>query len=285
MKTSTQLKALIRNISKDKNVQAEIVLRNFMLERFLERISISPFKNNFILKGGMLIAALVGIDARSTMDMDATVVGIKLSEEKLEDALQEILSCQVDDNVTLMLKGIENIRDESEYPGLRVSIEATFDKTRQVMKIDFTTGDKITPSSMDYYYKLLFEDRSIHILAYNLETVLAEKLETVISRSTATTRMRDYYDIYILTTIREQEINWHLFSKAFENTVKSRGNFKLIHDEEHESIKAIEESLELANLWHRYQQKNNYASDISWIQAIDRTKMLASRAFISKPHS
>lgn len=285
MKTSTQLKALIRNISKDKNVQAEIVLRNFMLERFLERISISPFKNNFILKGGMLIAALVGIDARSTMDMDATIVGITLSEEKLEDALQVILSCQVDDNVTLMLKGIENIRDESEYPGLRVSIEATFDKTRQVMKIDFTTGDKITPSSMDYYYKLLFEDRSIHILAYNLETVLAEKLETVISRSTATTRMRDYYDIYILTTIREQEINWHLFSKAFENTVKSRGNFKLIQNEEHESIKAIEESLELANLWHRYQQKNNYASDISWIKAIDRTKMLASRAFISKSHS
>jgi len=279
MKTSTQLKALIRNISKEKNVQAEIVLRNFMLERLLERISLSPFKNNFILKGGMLIAALVGIDARSTMDMDATVVGIKLSEEKLEDALQEILSCQVDDNVTLMLKGIENIRDESEYPGLRVSIEATFDKTRQVMKIDFTTGDKITPSSMDYHYKLLFEDRSIHILAYNLETVLAEKLETVISRSTATTRMRDYYDIYILTTIREQEINWHLFSNAFENTVKSRENFKFIQGEEHESIKAIEESLELTNLWHRYQQKNNYASNISWIQAIERTKMLASRAF------
>jgi predicted nucleotidyltransferase component of viral defense system len=192
MNTSTQLKALIRNLSKEKSVQAEIILRNFILERLLERISLSPFRDKFILKGGMLIAAMVGIDTRSTMDMDATIRGIPLSEEVLAEAMKVILDSPVDDGVKMTLKGFENIRDESEYPGIRISIEAILDKTRQVMKIDVTTGDKITPQAVEYSFRLLFEDRSISILAYNLETVLAEKLETILSRSTTNTRMRDY---------------------------------------------------------------------------------------------
>ncbi len=159
MKSSTQLKALIRNLSKEKGVSAEILLRNFMLERLLERISLSEYKNQFILKGGMLIAAIVGIDTRSTMDMDATIRGLTLTVENLKEIFIEILSVPVDDGVLMTLSKLENIRDESEYPGIRVSINTKFDKTRQTMKVDITAGDKITPRAIEYKFRLLLEDR------------------------------------------------------------------------------------------------------------------------------
>ncbi|MGB4649623.1 MAG: nucleotidyl transferase AbiEii/AbiGii toxin family protein [Acetivibrionales bacterium] len=278
MNTSTQLKALIRNIAKEKSVQAEIILRNFMLERLLERISLSSFRDKFILKGGMLIAAMVGIDTRSTMDMDATIRGIPLSEAALAEAMKEILACPVDDGVKMILKGFENIRDESEYPGIRVSIEAILDKTRQVMKVDITSGDKITPQAVEYSFKLLFENRSINILAYNLETVLAEKLETILSRSTANTRMRDYYDVYILTTLRAQDINWSLFPQALKNTAEKRGSYSHLLETGDDIMGEIEQSQVLANLWSRYKQKNSYVDDLTWRQVIESVKMLYIKA-------
>jgi predicted nucleotidyltransferase component of viral defense system len=279
MNTSTQLKALIRNLSKKKSVQAEIILRNFMLERLLERISLSPFRDKFILKGGMLIAAMVGIDTRSTMDMDATIRGIPLSESTLAEAMKEILACPVDDGVKMILKGFENIRDESEYPGIRVSIEAILDKTRQVMKVDITAGDKITPQAVEYSFRLLFENRRISILAYNLETVLAEKLETILSRSTANTRMRDYYDVYILTKLRTQNINWSIFLQAFKNTAEKRGSYSHLLKTGDDIIEEIERSQVLADLWSRYQQKNSYVDDLTWRQVIESVKMLYIKAF------
>jgi predicted nucleotidyltransferase component of viral defense system len=279
MNTSTQLKALIRNIAKEKSVQAEIILRNFMLERLLERISLSSFRDKFILKGGMLIAAMVGIDTRSTMDMDATIRGIPLSEAALAETMKEILACPVDDGVKMTLKGFENIRDESEYPGIRVSIEAILDNTRQVMKVDITTGDKITPQAVEYSFKLLFENRSINILAYNLETVLAEKLETVLSRSTANTRMRDYYDVYILTTLRAQDINWSLFPQALKNTAEKRGSYSHLLETGDDIMGEIEQSQVLADLWSRYKQKNSYVDDLTWRQVIESVKMLYIKAF------
>lgn len=279
MNTSTQLKALVRNLSKEKSVQAEIILRNFILERLLERISLSPFREKFILKGGMLVAAMVGIDTRSTMDMDATLRGIAFSEEALEEALKTILNYPVDDGVIMTLKGFENILDESEYPGIRVSIEAVLDKTRQVMKVDITTGDKITPRAMEYSFKLLFENRSISILAYNLETVLAEKLETILSRSTTSTRMRDYYDVYILTTLREPDINCDLFTEAFKNTAKKRGSYSRLLETGRDNIGEIEQSQVLFELWSRYQQENEYASDLSWKEALESVQSLYSKAF------
>ena len=279
MNTSTQLKALIRNLSKEKSVQAEIILRNFMLERLLERISLSPFRDKFILKGGMLIATMVGIDTRSTMDMDATIRGIPLTEAALTEAMKEILACPVDDGVKMILKGFENIRDESEYPGIRVSIEAILDKTRQVMKVDITAGDKITPQAVEYSFRLLFENRSISILAYNLETVLAEKLETILSRSTANTRMRDYYDVYILTKLRTQNIDWSIFFQAFRNTAEKRGSYSHLLKTGDDIIEEIERSQVLADLWSRYQQKNSYADDLTWRQVIESVKMLYIKVF------
>ncbi len=272
MKTSTQLKALIRNLSKEKGVNAEILLRNFMLERLLERISLSKYRHQFVLKGGMLIATIVGIDARSTMDMDATIRGQVLSLENLEGIFNEILSIQIDDGVLMKLSKIENIRDDAEYPGLRVSIESLFDRTRQMMKVDITTGDKITPRAIEYKFKLLLEDRAISVLAYNLETVFAEKLETILSRGTTTTRMRDYYDIYILMELHGSELNEYLLKEAFIKTSQYRGSFDQIKKNSFDYIQAIESSRILLNLWERYRSNNDYASDISWANAVDSMK-------------
>jgi Domain of unknown function (DUF1814). len=185
-------------------MEAEIILRNFMLERFLERISVSGYKDNFILKGGMLIAAMVGIDTRTTMDMDATIKRQNLTEAEITDIIKDILSTEVDDNIIFSFRGIEEIREDVDYPGYRVSIEAVLDKTKQTIKVDITTGDFVTPREIEYNFQLLFENRSISILAYNLETVLAEKFESIIARGLTNTRMRDFYDIYILTSTQNK---------------------------------------------------------------------------------
>jgi len=219
MKTSTQLKALVRNLSKEKNVEAEIILRNFMLERLLERISISNYRNNFILKGGMLIAAIVGIDTRTTLDLDATIKAQILNEAEVTAIIDDILNVPIDDDVIFTFKSIEEIHEEADYPGYRVSIEAVLDKTRQVLKVDITTGDFVTPREVQYYFKLMFEDRTISIMAYNLETVLAEKFETVITRGVANTRMRDFYDIYILTAT--QPLDTNTFRAALKKRLRS----------------------------------------------------------------
>jgi hypothetical protein len=217
MKTSTQLKALVRNLSKNSNVEAEILLRNFMLERFLERIAASKYKHNFILKGGMLIAAMVGIDTRTTMDMDATIKGQTLTAPEITATIEDILAIPVDDGVEFTMRGIEEIREEADYPGFRVSIGAVLDKTKQTLKIDITTGDFVTPREIEYNFKLMFEDRTISIMAYNLETVLAEKFETVITRSVANTRMR------IFTTFisdHNAKIQFRPFRAALQKTVE-----------------------------------------------------------------
>ena len=279
MKTSNQLKALICNLAKEKSVQAEVILRNYMLERLLERIALSEYRNTFILKGGMLVAAMVGIDARSTMDMDATMKGVAFSEESLEKAFSDILAVPVDDSVNMSIKGFEPIRDEAEYPGIRVSIEAVLDKTKQTMKVDVTSGDMITPKEVEYSFKLLLEDRKISIMAYNLETVLAEKLETILSRSTANSRMRDYYDVFVLTTLREPDINWSLFASAFKRTATKRDTYNALLKSGHENLKAIEFSELLPELWARYQGKYTYASDLSWEQVLASVRALFYKAF------
>lgn len=274
MKTSTQLKALIRNLSKQSNVETEILLRNFMLERFLERIAGSDYRHNFILKGGMLIAAMVGIDTRTTMDMDATIKGQTLTASEIAVIIKKILQTKIDDGAEFSLLGIEEIREEADYPGYRVSIGAVFDKTRQTLKIDITTGDFVTPREIEYNFKLMFEDRSISIMAYNLETVLAEKFETIITRGVTNTRMRDFYDIYILTTT--QKFDTDTFRAALGKTVEKR------HTAEQmsgiiEAIAMIMENAIMVNLWERYQKKYFYAADISWDMAIGAVKSLAAK--------
>ncbi len=275
MKTSIQLKALIRNLSKKSKVEAEIILRNFMLERFLERIALSKYRHNFILKGGMLIAAIVGIDARSTMDMDATIKGQTLSADEISMIIENIIKIEVDDGVAFSFNNIEEIREEAGYPGYRVSIGAIFDKTRQILKVDITTGDYVTPVEVEYSFKLMFEDRTISILAYNLETILAEKFETIITRGVANTRMRDFYDIYILTTT--QKFNNDIFKEALKKTAKNRDTFEQLSDGLINTIEVIRKDAFMIDLWQRYQKKYHYASDISWEMVIISIDNLAKK--------
>ena len=274
MKTSTQLKALLRNLSKKTNSKAEILLRNFMLERFLERVSVSDYKHNFILKGGMLIAAIVGTPTRSTMDMDATIKGQTLSEPEVIAIIEHILRVPIDDGVTFTFHSIEEIREEADYPGYRVSIGAVFDKIRQTVKIDITTGDFVTPSEIEYSFKLMLEDRAIRIMAYNLETVLAEKLETAVTRGVTNTRMRDFYDIYILTTT--QTFDADIFKAALNKTLLKRGTAERMSDIT-KTIQMIEKSSVMFDLWQRYRQKYTYAAGITWEMVIEAVRVLAEK--------
>jgi predicted nucleotidyltransferase component of viral defense system len=274
MKTSTQLKALIRNASRTTNVSADVLLRNYMMERLLERISVSQYRTRFILKGGMLVASMVGLDTRSTMDMDATITGYSMTEEELDKVMKEILAVQVDDGVTMIIKGYEVIRDDAEYPGIRVSLEAGFDKIKQPLKVDISTGDVITPKEIEYSYKLTLEDREIRIMAYNLETVLAEKIETILSRGTTSTRMRDYYDVHILSALRSGEIRWSTLRSAFQRTAEKRGSYNQISNLGPGILDELENSLVLQSLWDRYRQKNPYAVAVEWKQALHSLRII-----------
>lgn len=263
MNSSTQLKALIRNMSKDKKINAQILLRNYMLERLLERIAVSKYRDEFILKGGMLVAAMVGIDTRSTMDMDATIKGQAVNKDNIENILNEIVALDIGDNVKMSLKGIEEIRDEAEYPGLRASIQTEFDGITNMLKLDMTTGDTIVPKEITYEFKLMFEDRILKVKAYSIETVLAEKIETVITRSTANTRMRDYYDVYIIMTMYKDLVNNNLLNDAITKVFENRDTTHILKDRTI-ILKEIENSVQMQHRWERYQSKYSYAKEIKW---------------------
>ena len=263
IKTSRQLKDLIRNLSKEKKAEAQILMRNFIMERFLERISLSDYRDKFILKGGMLVAAMVGLDARATMDLDATVTGFDVNVGNIEDIVKDIISVPVEDGVVFSIVQISEIMDEAEYPGVRISMKASFDGAFIPLKIDISTGDAITPRAIRYSFKLMFEDRKIEVFAYNLETVLAEKVETIIRRATLNTRMRDFYDIYILNQLYADTLDYELFGRAINATAQKRGSTHFL-SEAPEIFEEIYHSEEMQKSWILYQKKFSYASDISW---------------------
>jgi predicted nucleotidyltransferase component of viral defense system len=236
-----------------------------MMERLLERISVSKYKDNIILKGGFLIAAMVGIDMRSTMDMDTTIKGIPVNRESIEEIVNEILSIELDDNVSFTLKDIKNIHDVSDYDDFRVSIEAQFFTIRVNMKIDITTGDVIIPREVEYYFKLMFEERVISIKAYNLNTILAEKIESILARNVANTRARDYYDVYILLTLRRNDINLEKLRKAVRKKAEERNT--LVYVENYEKyLRDIEDSEDLNAIWESYAEKFPYAEEIRFVE-------------------
>lgn len=263
IKTSRQLKDLIRNLSKEKSADAQILLRNYMMERFLERISLSEYKDKFILKGGMLVAAMVGLDARSTMDIDATVKGANISVEDVGNIIDAIVGVQLEDGVTFHVKTIQEIMDEAEYSGIRVSLETLFDGVTTPMKIDISTGDAITPREIKYRFKLMLEDRIIEVWAYNLETVLAEKVETIITRDVTNTRMRDFYDVHVLFKLYGDSLNREVLQDALIATSKKRGSTERMQEAE-EVFEDVMESTVMQNLWTSYQKKFSYAQEIEW---------------------
>ena len=262
IKTSKQLKDLIRNLSKKKAADAQMLMRHYMMERFLERISLSEYKDQFILKGGILVTAMIGLNARSTMDLDATVKGINVNPEDVEQIIVSIASVPLDDGVSFRIKSIGEIMDEAEYPGIRVSLETKFDGVITPFKVDISTGDIITPREVRYQLKLMLEERVIDIWAYNLETILAEKLETIISRNTTNTRMRDFYDIHSLLQLYGENLNPTVFNQALMATANKRGTGHYLKDIP-VIVDEVENSEVMANLWRAYQKKFFYASEIT----------------------
>lgn len=280
MKNLRQLKDLIKNISKKTDINAQILVRNYVLERLLERISLSELKNNFILKGGLLIAALVGIDMRSTVDMDATIKSYPVTKDSVLKAFDSILSVPVNDGVNIVLVGIESIRDEADYDGFRVSLEAQMDKARIPIKVDITTGDKITPEETVYRFGLLLENRSIEILAYNIETIIAEKLETILTRGITNTRMRDFYNIYVLLESHGLSIDKELLSSAVMATAERRGSSNVLSDGQI-ILEEVFSSDVLYSYWTRYQKNYSYANDIAWHEVKDAVFMLWNMVDVS----
>lgn len=273
IKTAKQLKDLIRNLSKKKSADAQILMRNYMMERFLERISLSQYQDKFILKGGMLVAAMVGLDARATMDIDATNKGADVNVEAVESIIMDIISVPMEDGVTFRIRQITEIMDEAEYPGVRVSMETEFDGVRTPLKVDISTGDVITPEEIQYSFKLMLEERSINVWAYNLETVLAEKLETVISRGITNTRMRDYYDIHILIKLYGNTLNGKVLGEALLATAKKRETEYHLNDAQ-EIFDEIQNDSNMQKLWKSYQKKFSYATDISWEMVMESVREL-----------
>lgn len=272
--TSRQLKALVRNMSKGDSSKAQIIIRSYVMERFLERLSLSQYQSRFILKGGLLVTSMIGLENRSTMDVDATLKNLPLNEEDARKIISEIATIQIDDGMMFELKSVAPIMDDADYPGIRIIIDAMLEDMRTPLKIDLSTGDVITPHEVSYSYKMMFENRTIPLIAYNLETILAEKLETVIARGTANSRMRDYYDIYIITDTSEQIINYTILKDAVANTSLKRGSDSLIKQFE-TILDEVSESKVMVELWQKYRLRYDYAANIIWDDVIQSVKQLA----------
>lgn len=275
--TSRQLKALVRNQSHGDSTKAQTIIRSYMMERFLERISLSPYRENFILKGGMLVSALVGLDSRSTMDIDATIKNMPLSAEKVEEIVKEVIRIPVEDGITFCIKNISEIMEEEEYGGIRLSMEAALDEMKIPLKLDISTGDAITPREVVFDYWVMFEKRSIPIMAYNLETVLAEKLETVLDRGVANTRLRDFYDIYVLQNDYMEILDTDNLKKAFWETCRKRGTSERIPGGK-AALNRIWQDPGMESLWLGYQNKYKYAKDIPWDLVMDSVRNLYQSA-------
>jgi predicted nucleotidyltransferase component of viral defense system len=271
-----QLKAFIKKKAAEKNISAQLVMQNYVLERLLERISLSPYKQNFILKGGFLISAIVGLDTRATMDLDTTVKGFDLTHDAIRSVFEEVCKVQVEDDVVFEILGTADIRETDDYPGIRMNLKANYAPISVPLTVDVTTGDKITPREIEYTFSLMFDERTISIMAYNLETVLAEKLETVVSRGIANTRPRDFYDIYILWKLRGDEIKPDVLKAALEQTSGKRESREVMS--RYDSILSdVLASRQMQGFWAKYQSDFDYAADISFEAAVSTAREVMSQ--------
>lgn len=224
MKSPEQVKGAVKNIAKKMNLKPQEVLQIFMFERLIERLSVSDYKDNFILKGGLLISAMIGIAERTNMDMDTTIQGLPVTEQEMERIIKEILSIDVGDGIRFEYQGMQPIREDDEYNNFCAAICAIYGKMKVPMKIDITTGDKITPRQVDFSYKFMFEEKQVWVMAYPLETILAEKYETILRRNLGNTRARDFYDLFTLMKIKQSEIRWDVLKQAVLATAEKRGS-------------------------------------------------------------
>ena len=274
MKTPEQLKGTIRSMAAKKNLRAQEVLQMFLFERILERMANSRFKDNFILKGGLLISSMIGITERTTMDMDTTVRGIQMEEDEIVSAVKEIVAIDVEDGIVFEYKGIEPIREEDAYNNFRVHLQAKYGKIDSPMKIDVTTGDAITPAAIQYDFPMLFEEKSIPGMAYTLETVLAEKYETIIRRNIGSTRAREYYDLHTLYRSRKSSVRPEILKAAVLHTAMKRDSVQDMQDWK-EILKDIREEPAMYLLWDNYVAENKYIRELEFHIVLDTVEEVA----------
>lgn len=271
--TPEQIKGRIKSVAKQNNADARTLMRIYMMERFLERLTQSEYRDNFIIKGGILVTAMIGVAHRSTMDIDTSMKNLNLSAEDALRVVNQVKDIDLDDGVSFEVKDVSNIMDEMEYPGIRVTMNANVGRLITPLKNDISTGDVITPRAIEFNYDLLLEDRSIKLWSYNLETILAEKLQTVLARGILNTRMRDFYDIRMLVDTYEDKVNKAVLKDAFAATCKKRGTDNL-QEQAEEIVKIIEADEQIQVLWRAYQKKYSYAADIDYASVIRGVRKL-----------
>ena len=268
-KNTMSLKAKINNIAKENKVSAQSVLQTYMLERLLERISVSQYKDNFILKGGMLISAMLGIDSRTTMDIDTTIKGFELTEENVKKIMEDVCKIDLHDDITLKINRVEEIRENDDYNGYRLTFEAKYMNNMPViMKIDVTTGDKITYREIEYSFELMLENRKINIWSYNVETVLAEKFEAIIKRGVLGTRIRDFYDVHMLLKTQIKNVDKKTLRVAIMYTAEHRGSLDIMKQWK-EIVEELKDDETMISQWKRYKKNNFYAEGIDYKDLID----------------
>ena len=276
IRTAIQLKAKVRNLTGGDSGKAQTLIRNYIMERFLERISLSQYRDHFILKGGMLVSSIVGLDTRATMDIDTTVRSLDISRESATKIMEEIIATEIPDGVSFTVSRVTDIMEDFDYPGVRFMLEATLDNLKQAIKIDISTGDVITPGAVEYSYPLMFEDRAITLWTYNLETLLAEKLETIMVRGVANSRMRDFYDIHVIS--HQKNFDPETLKHAFLATSEKRGTADQIPDYS-DTLNLLEGNKVMAQLWDNYRSTSFFIGDLTWTEVMASVKALAKNIF------
>ena len=274
IKNRDSLKAKASNLSKKTNIPNKYLIQNFMFEALLKRISKSKYKDKFIIKGGLLLSSIFGVNLRNTMDLDTTVKGLPLDRETIIKVINEIISIDVEDNVKLEIENIKDIRGEELYSGFEVNLKAEFDRLKTNLMIDITTGDVITYKEVDFKYNTLFDNETINIMTYNYETIIAEKFESIISRNIDNTRMKDYYDLYMFVNLKWNDINKETLKKAIINTSKARETLDYI-DNANKYIELISDDSRLKDLWNSYQKAYKYAKNIEFEDTINAIKVIS----------
>ncbi len=274
IKNKDSLKAKASNLAKQTSIPNKYIIQNFMFEALLKRISNSNYKDKFIIKGGLLLSSIFGVNLRSTMDLDTTIKGLPLNKSTITKVITEIINIDLKDNITFEIENIKDIREEDLYSGYNVNLKADFDGLKTNLMIDITTGDIITYKEVEFKYNTLFDNETINIMTYNYETIIAEKFETIISRNIDNTRMKDYYDLYMFVNLKWNDINKETLRKAIINTSKNRETISYIENA-NEYVNLIEDDSKLKSLWNNYQKNYEYAKDISFEDTIKSIKIIS----------
>ncbi len=274
IKNRDSLKAKVSNLSKKTSIPSKYLIQNFMFEALLKRISMSKYKDKFIIKGGLLLSSIFGVNLRSTMDdLDTTVKGLTLNRASITKVINEIISIDINDNINFEIENIKDIREEELYSGFEVNLKAEFDGVKTNLMIDITTGDVITYKEVEFKYSTLFDNEIINIMTYNYETIIAEKFKSIISRNIDNTRMKDYYDLYMFVNLKWNDINKGTLRNAIINTSKARETLDYI-DNASKYIELISDDLRLKSLWNSYQSNYSYAKEIEFVDTISAIKVV-----------